>query len=294
MHYQGPIIDAHHHLWALSPGSHPWLEAPDRVALAHTVLPDAYRQTFARFSISASVYIEALASDPEAEIRQAETWRQESNGRICSAIIGHAPLDAPDITSRLDRQMALSPAFRGVRDIAAARPGTPGFARAPDLLARPAFLQGLKALAARKLVFELMVMPEQLEISAALLAEVPDLAVAIEHAGNPCDRSPAGMARWRAGMARLAALPNAIVKVSALQVLDPDWTLESLRSVFDPIVTLFGPERMCIGTDFPVHDLTCPGPIALNAFLDLTAGWSASDQDSLFLSTARHFYRIPS
>jgi predicted TIM-barrel fold metal-dependent hydrolase len=24
--YQGPVIDAHHHLWTIHPGSHPWLE----------------------------------------------------------------------------------------------------------------------------------------------------------------------------------------------------------------------------------------------------------------------------
>ena len=27
--YQGPIIDAHHHLWDLSLGRHPWLTSDD-------------------------------------------------------------------------------------------------------------------------------------------------------------------------------------------------------------------------------------------------------------------------
>jgi predicted TIM-barrel fold metal-dependent hydrolase len=27
--YDGPVIDAHHHLWELSGGRYPWLSAPD-------------------------------------------------------------------------------------------------------------------------------------------------------------------------------------------------------------------------------------------------------------------------
>jgi predicted TIM-barrel fold metal-dependent hydrolase len=50
---------------------------------------------------------------------------------------------------------------------------------------------------------------------------------------------------------------------------------------------------MCVGTDWPVHDETCPGPLALEAVRRLTADWTAEDQRAVFETTARRFYSIP-
>jgi predicted TIM-barrel fold metal-dependent hydrolase len=80
------------------------------------------------------------------------------------------PLDAHDVADRLDACMALSPAFRGVRDIL-----SPHVARAPDLMDRPGFLRGLGALAKRGLVFDAMLTPPQMAQAADLFALVPDL-----------------------------------------------------------------------------------------------------------------------
>jgi predicted TIM-barrel fold metal-dependent hydrolase len=50
---------------------------------------------------------------------------------------------------------------------------------------------------------------------------------------------------------------------------------------------------MCLGTDWPVHDETCPGPEVLETFKRLTATWSETDQRAIFETTARTFYKIP-
>ena len=86
---------------------------------------------------------------------------------IGAALIAHAPLDAEDIGDRLDACAALSPAFRGVRDIL-----SPHVARGPDLLDRPGFLLGLRALAARGLIFEAMLTPPQMQRAAEVLGQV--------------------------------------------------------------------------------------------------------------------------
>jgi L-fuconolactonase len=83
------------------------------------------------------------------------------------------------------------------------------------------------------------------------------------------------------------------VKVSALQCLEPDWTDASLAAILGPITERFGPARMCLGTDWPVHDETCPGPEALDTFRRLTATWPAEDQRAIFMGTARAFYGLP-
>lgn len=283
--YQGRVLDAHHHLWTIRPGSHPWLEGR---ALHRTFTAADYSQTFAGHDIAATVWIEALAADPMAELVEAEALRQSTDGRIGAALIAHVPLDAHDVGERLDACMTLSPAFRGVRDIL-----SPHVARAPDLMDRPGFLRGLRALATRGLVFDAMLTPPQMDQCAALFAQVPDLAVALEHAGAPHDRSAKGLDQWRAGLDAFAALPRAIVKVSALQCLDPDWTDASLGAILRPITDRFGPDRMCVGSDWPVHDETCPGPEALSTLHRLTETWPEEDRRALFETTARVFYDIP-
>lgn len=282
--YTGPIIDAHHHLWRYDADRYSWFEGRD---IGQDWTAQDYDQTFAGYDIVGTVWIEALAADPIVELADIEAVRQATNGRIGSALIAHVALDAPDVAARLDRCRAVSPAFRGVRDIL-----TGPHARSHDLLERPEFRSGLMDLAARGLTFDMMLSPSQLYAAADLLAQLPTLKVAVEHVGSPHDRSDAGLRLWRDGLAALARLPNCIVKVSALQCLEPDWTDHSLARIMDPLVQSFGPERMCMGTDWPVHDTVCPGPEAIKALERLTADWSEKDRRLLFYETAAGFYSI--
>lgn len=282
--YAGPVIDAHHHLWTLRDGSHPWLEGR---ALYRDVTAGDYQRTFAGQNIAATVWIEALAADPMAELAEAEAVRQSTGGRIGAALVAHVPLDADDVGGRIDACAEISRAFRGVRDIL-----SPHVARAPDLLHRPGFARGLRALAERGLVFDAMLTPPQMRHAADLLAQVPELAVVVEHVGSPHDRSAEGQALWRAGLDALAALPRCTVKLSAMQCLEPGWTDASLGAILGPIAERFGPQRMCVGTDWPVHDETCPGPKTLDTLRRLTADWDAADQHAVFEGTARRVYGI--
>jgi predicted TIM-barrel fold metal-dependent hydrolase len=128
--------------------------------------------------------------------------------------------------------------------------------------------------------------------AAGLFARVPDLRVALEHVGSPHDRSAAGLALWREGLEAFGALPGSIVKISAMQCLEPDWTDASLGAILAPIAGRFGPSRMCVGTDWPVHDETCPGPEALDALRRLVSDWPEADRRAVFETTARRFYGI--
>jgi predicted TIM-barrel fold metal-dependent hydrolase len=89
--HDGPVIDAHHHLWTVSPGSHPWMEGR---AFHRDLAAADYDRTFAGDHIAATVWIEALAADPMAELAGAEALRRATAGRIGAALIGHVPLDA--------------------------------------------------------------------------------------------------------------------------------------------------------------------------------------------------------
>jgi predicted TIM-barrel fold metal-dependent hydrolase len=281
--YAGPVIDAHHHLWPEDAALVPWLDAGLRAAGS----AGAHGVTFAG-ALTATVWIEGVARDPEAELRAAEEVRQATGAALCTALVAHAPLDAPDLSERIDRLGAISPALRGIRDIIAPGP----FARGDDLLSRPGFAAGLGDIARRGLAFDLMLRPAQMDAAADVIAAVPGLRVAVEHAGAPHDTSTEGMALWARGMARLAALPGVIVKVSALQCLNPDWADQEFGTLVERLRAMFGAQRMAMGTDWPVHDRHCPAPESLATFRRLTEGWNAAEQRAFFHDTAAAFYRI--
>jgi predicted TIM-barrel fold metal-dependent hydrolase len=276
--YTGPVIDAHHHLWPDDASLVPWLDAPLRAAGSITAHATLFPTPFA-----ATVWIEAVSTDAQAELRAAEATRLATHGHLCTALVAHAPLG-----DRLDALVAISPALRGIRDIV-----TPGpFARAPDLLTRPAFAQGLRALAARGLAFDLMLRPSQMAQAAALIAGTPGLRTAIEHAGSPYDTTPGALALWDRDLAALAANPATIVKVSALHCLNPDWRDADFARLLAALRAHFGADRLAFGTDWPVHDRHCPAPEALDTLRRLTAHWTPAEQRAIFHDTAARFYAI--
>ena len=284
--YQGPVFDAHHHLWDCTSGARPWLDEPEMRDLRGSGHALAHRAVFGG-AFAGTIWIEGLSCDPEAELAEAEALRLASNGRVNTGLVAHAPLDAPDIARRLDRLQAISPALRGIRDIVAHAPGTPSPARAPDLLDRPGFLNGLKELERRGLVFDLMLRPGQMEDVSHLLKSVPDLITVVEHCGSPNDQSEEGLRAWYRGIALLAAHPGCHMKVSALHCLVEDCSDRCLAMVLDPLYVAFGAERMAFGTDWPVHDRHCPGPESLAAVKRITARWPEPDQRHLVHDTAR-------
>jgi predicted TIM-barrel fold metal-dependent hydrolase len=60
--YDGPVIDAHHHLWPDDATLVPWLEAGLHAAGSIA----AHEATFTG-AFAATVWIEGVARDPEAE-----------------------------------------------------------------------------------------------------------------------------------------------------------------------------------------------------------------------------------
>ncbi len=289
--YAGPVVDAHHHLWRDATATIPWLAGSGDAALARDIGPDDLRQAAGGLDITATVWIEALARDPLAEAVAAAAVRA-ADPRINAAIIAHAPLDAPDIAERLDRLIEAVPTIRGIRDIVAARPGYPSFARAPELLTRPAFAAGLRALAARGLVFDMMLEPWQMPQALRLAGEIADLTVVIEHAGSPDFSTPETTELWRAAMVAAARLPNVAVKLSALHCRMPGWTDARLAAPILDLVDWFGPERLAFGSDYPVHDRTVPFARGFETIARAAERLNAGEQRALFHDTALRLYRI--
>ena len=264
----GPIIDAHHHYWDLEHNQYPWLQS-HRVpthfgnydAICRTYLRDDFQAAWQGVNVVGSVHVEAhwrAGQDPAGETR----WLA-SLGHPPSACVGHADVLAPDLAQVLAAHCAAG-GCRGVRMMTRRAKTPSGVA----LLQDPRFLRGLETVAAQGLSFDLQATPDMMPAAAELARRVPQLTILLTHAGLPLDQSPAGLALWRAGLTALAQCPNVAVKLSGLAMADWQWTAQSMAERVTQVFDIFGQDRLCFGSNFPVDSL-------FSSYPDLVAGYAA-------------------
>ena len=300
MIYAGPLVDAHHHLWDLSLGKHPWLSEQKREEMVfgdprplfRDYLPSDFRSDAKHQNLVASVHVEAGWDplDPVGETLWLDSLAAQHG--LPTALVVHAPLHKPEADSVLAAQSAFK-RVRGVRFILSWHSDPrKNFAARPDYMEDSNWLAGFARLRRYDLSFDLMLYPGQLEQATQLAARFPDIQIILNHAGSPADRAPEDMERWRRGLKLLAANPNVAIKISDLVAYDHDWTLDSLRPVVLTCIDAFGIERAMFASDFPVAGLHATYDQVFDAFKAIVADFSPAEQRRLFHDNAAQFYRL--
>jgi predicted TIM-barrel fold metal-dependent hydrolase len=298
--YDGPIIDAHHHLWDLRLNRHPWLAVSagergglgDLAPLKRNYLPQDYRRDAARQNIVASVHVEAgwTSDDCLGETRWLETL--DKTHRVAERYVVHVPLASPQAPALIEAQAHFSRAV-GVRDILSwSEDPARRFAARGDLIDDLQWRAGLARLQSHGFVFDLMVFPGQLVQAARLAQDFPNQTFVLNHCGSPIDRDADGLRRWREGLALLGRAPNVSIKMSDLVAYDHHWTLESLTEVVLHCLECFGVARAMFASDFPVAGLHASFDEVYDAFKAIASKLSADEQRALFFANAARLYRF--
>lgn len=295
------ILDAHHHFWDLSAGHYPWLTSEieqhfflgDYTPLTRgNFLPTDYRNATHRYPVVGTVHIEAERdrSDQVGETR----WLTELN-RTCglpSAIVGHVWFHQPECEERLLEHLQ-SPLLRGIRSkpVTARSPAEikPGQAGS---MQDERWLRGFALLERYGLSWDLRVPYWHLGEAAAVARAFPRTAIVLNHTGFPWDRSPDGLAAWRAGMEAIAACPNVWVKISELGLPHAPWTIEGNRSVVREAVAIFGIDRCMFGSNWPVSTLRASFDTIVDGLARIFDDLSDDNIDRFFYRNAMQFYRI--
>jgi predicted TIM-barrel fold metal-dependent hydrolase len=300
--YDGPIIDAHCHLWDLGMDRHPWLRPTggalqalgDLTGIRRNYLVNDYRLDATNQNVVASVHVEAgwdRADDPLAEIRWLETLDKSSG--VATRYIAFADLAASGSGAVLDRLSEVKHCV-GVRQMLSWHPTEPVkcFAPRPGIADEPDFRRGVALLSRHDQLLELMLYPYQAEEVARLASDFPDQTFIVNHCGSPIDRDRDGMLRWREGMKLLGSAQNVIIKISALTAYDPRPTPESLREVVKHCIECFGVDRSMFGSDIPVGRLWTSFDAIFNGFKAIVRDFSEDEQSAMFHVNARRVYRM--
>ena len=286
------MIDAHHHLWDLNAVHYPWLMAQgverffgDPSSIQRDYLIDEFRAEASACGITGSVHIQVGAEDPMAEAKWVQSVADATPDWPMAQVV-FCDLTAQDLPAQLDEYQRLS-TVKGVRQIIGRAPGEDAVTGTNDLLDNPSFLKGLKEAGDRGLSFDLQLIPELMEKTAAVIAQAPVTPVALCHAGSPHDRTEAGLANWARSLRHLSDLPHVTCKLSGLGMFEHNWTQESLAPIVEDVIGQFGPDRVMFGSNFPVDKLYSD----YQKMFETQRALIPSDHyDQVFNSVARAFY----
>jgi predicted TIM-barrel fold metal-dependent hydrolase len=289
------IVDAHHHVWRVK--DMPWLSGPmvPRIfgpyePIKRDYLVDEYIADARSGGITQSVYVQA--NWPLDQVVNEMRWLDELHRETGwpTAAVGCADLFDPDAVEVMKKQ-AEYPIVRGTRlQLHWHENQEFRFASTPDSMKDPVFRRNVAALEDLGWLFELQVFPGQMGAAAELVRAVPDVTFVLVHAGMLTDRDEATVRQWRDGMARLAQLPNVVVKLTGqgtfTRCLDPDF----IAFVAAETLGWFGAARAMFGTNFPVEKLWTELPPLVDAWL---AAVPEPVHQAVFADTARRVYALP-
>ena len=276
-----PLIDSHVHVWDPSVNDYSWLSGE----LDRAYLPDEYGDGAPR--TTGVIFVEANAADNVAEAQ----WVARLPWPELVGIVAQAPLELGDAVAPVLARLQQVDKVVGIRRQLQDEPIA--FFDDPGLLA------GLRALAGTGLPFDACVRHEQLPALTALLSQVPELPVVLDHLAKP-PVATGDDGTWERALRALAALPQVRVKLSGIA---PEGRAdrpvrEQARSWLRAGWDAFGPQRCMLGSDWPVSAISppreTPGDWLDHVLSDVLGEAAARDADRDWLSwrTASTFYGV--
>jgi L-fuconolactonase len=305
-----PIIDPHLHLWDAGGARFFAPEAALTIAASgHAVTHTVFVECRA---MHRSAGPEALRPVGETEFAAGQAAISESGNygpaRLAHRIVGTADLLlGARVAPVLEAHIAAGGGrFRGVRKASAWRAqgmfGMPADPAGAGLMARPAYVEGARVLAAMDLSLDVWCFHSQLHEVIALADAVPDLAIVLDHLGTP--DGPETRADWERDLRELARRQNVAIKLGGLgmDINRPFDTphrqagsaalAEAWRPWLEATIAIFGPTRAMFESNYPPDGAAGSYGAIWNAFKRIAAPFSDHEKDALFRRTAARVYRI--
>lgn len=289
-----PMIETHHHLWDLERFHYDWLAEPGWAG--HTGLLGDYKmirstignpwrffKEFYGANVIKSVHVEAAYAGPDALEETVWLDAVAKEFGFPNALVVFCDIEQDDGEAQLVRHLEASSLTRGVRIRAH-----------PDDAGSSAFRKSYAALGRHGLSYELNASPGKLLSGRDVALAFPDVQVILGHAGFPVQRDQEYFDLWRREMTALAEAPNVACKVSGFGMVDNHWTIDSIRAWVLHCIEAFGPDRIMIGTNWPVDILFATYLEQTDAYRTIIAeaGFSREDQEKMLYRNAERFYRI--
>ena len=273
-------IDAHQHFWNYDPREYQWIDET-MTPLRRDFLPADLQDELEREGFRGSVAVQARQSLQETR------WLLElaAQSPFILGVVGWVELRSPQAGAHL-KQLAQNPKLVGIRHIVQNEPDD-------RFLLQRDFLRGISLLAEFDLAYDILIYPKHLNAAAELVRRFPEQRFVLDHLAKPEIKSGTINA-WKKGIAELAAYPNVYCKLSGL-VTEADWNRwkpGDMRPYLDVAFERFGPNRLLIGSDWPVCTLAGSYARVMGLVKDYLSQHSEQEREAILGGNAKRFWRL--
>lgn len=281
------ITDTHVHLWEAGSLQTQWMEKPPYRGdprwqpLRASFRPEDLRALMDANRIDGAVLVEAVDDLDETDallaIAREHDW--------VAGVVGWLPLaDAPALEAALER-VGDAAALVGVRHLINTEPD-------PDWVLQDAVVAGLNRIAQAGLSFDYIgISMDHLQRLPALADACPGLTIVLDHLNNP-PIAEGAFQPWGDLLGKAATRTNVVAKISGLEMCCRwgHWTAADWRPYADHALACFGPDRLMLGSNWPVSTLSGNYAQIWAAHRDWLSRLSETEQAAIASATARRVY----
>jgi L-fuconolactonase len=271
-------IDSHQHFWNYNDKDFDWI--PDNL-IRRDFLPRDLKPILHENKIDGCVAVQARQSEEETE--WLLSLAKESS--IIKGVVGWVDLQADNLSERLDYFSDFT-LLKGYRHIIQGEVDD-------RFMLRPHFLRGIKQLVERNIPYDILIFAKHLPVSLEFVEHFSDHDFVIDHIAKP-DMKNDAFKEWHKEIKAFKNLTNVCCKLSGMitETHFHDWTESDFQPYLETCLEVFGPERLMIGSDWPVcllsGEYTPMMAIVKNYIMTL----SQDEQDQILGLTAQRFYRL--
>jgi len=273
-------IDAHQHFWRYNPDEYGWID-DSMSTLRRDFLPADLKPELDRAGFDACVAVQARQTVEETR------WLLElaAAAPFMAGVIGWVDLRASHVRDQLN-ELAKNPKLLGIRHVLQGE--------ADDrFMLQPDFLRGIAALEEFGLTYDILIFPRHLPVAMEFVRRFPQQRFVLDHLAKPLikDRT---LQPWGSHIRELAKFSNIFCKLSGM-VTEADWKAwkpEHFAPYLDVALESFGPERLMIGSDWPVCKVAASYLQVTELVIEYLDRYPREARESILGGTARSFWRL--
>jgi L-fuconolactonase len=273
-------IDAHQHYWVYKAEEYAWIDESMSL-LRRDFLPGDLGPERHEAGFQGSVAVQA-----RQDLEETRWLLELADGDPSTVgVVGWVDLRSPEGHSQL-AAFARNPKLVGIRHIVQSEPDD-------YFLLQRDFLRGIEALEEFDLAYDILIYTRQLPAAAEFVEQFPRQRFVLDHLAKPHIKA-GEIEPWAAGIRRLAKFPNVYCKLSGM-VTEADWkswTAERIHPYLDVAFEAFGPQRLMVGSDWPVCLVAAPYADAMNVVKNYLDKFSSEVRDDVLGGNARRFWKL--
>jgi L-fuconolactonase len=273
-------IDAHQHFWVYNAGEFDWID-DSMASLRRDFLPPALKPELDQAGFQGCVAVQTRQTLEETR------WLLElaAPSPFILGVVGWVDLQSTQVRGQL-QAFAQNPKLVGVRHVVQGEPDD-------RFLLRPEFLRGIAALEEFDLAYDILIYTKHLPVAAEFVQQFPRQRFVLDHLAKPPIKS-GSLHPWKDGIRRLAAFPNVFCKLSGM-VTEAEWQRwepGDMTPYLDVAFECFGPERLMIGSDWPVCTVAASYARATGVVKDYLGRHPEQAREAVLGGNAQRFWKL--